>query len=174
MIKSFSKNFENFIIDIQISLVTLKINYILRIKYFIEWCVNWFVFDRSWRNFDVCVTLTYLICIDAMTFIYKILIILFKDKHKNFNLKFEEMLMHIVNVYIKIHEIDSSSANRFSNTTCKSTRMNHLLIKRQHVIFWIKLHNDKTYDFDLTSNTIYFRNAYLKIRLRSNNSFNIN
>ena len=60
---------------------------------------------------------------------------LFKDKHKSFNLKFKEMLMHIVNVYIKIHEIDSSSANCLLSTTCKSTQINHFSIKRQHVIF---------------------------------------
>ena len=174
MIKNFSRDFENFIIDIQVSFVTLKISHVLRVKYFIEWCVDWFVFDRSRRDFDVYVTLTYLTCIDAMTFTYKILMALFKDKHKNFSLKLEEMLMHTVNVYIKIHEIDSSSANRLSSTACKSTRMSHLSIKRQHVIFWIKFHNDKTYDFDLTNDTIYFRNAYFKTRLRSDNSFNIN
>ena len=174
MIKNFSRDFEDFIINIRISSVTLKISHVLRAKYFIEWCVDQFVFDRSRRNFNVCVTLTYLTCIDAMTFTYKILMTLFKDKHRNFSLKLKEMLMHTVSVYIKTHEIDSSSANRFSSTTCKSTQMNHLSIKRQHVIFWVKLHNDETYDFDLTSDTIYLRNAYFKTRLRSDNSLNIN
>ena len=174
MIKNFNKNFEDFIIDIQISSVTLKINHVLRFKYFIEWYVDRFVFNRSRRDFDVCVTLTYLTYIDTMAFIYKILMIFFKDKHKNFSLKFEGMLMHTVNVYIKTHEIDSSNENRFLNTTCKSTRMSHLSIKRQHVVFWIKLHNGEMYDFNLTSDTIYFRDVYFKIRLRSNNSLNIN
>ena len=174
MIKNFNKNFEDFIIDIQISSVTLKINHVLRFKYFIEWCVNWFVFDRSRWNFDVCVTLTYLTCIDAMTFTYKILMIFFKDKHRNFSLKLKEMLMHIINVYIKIHEINLSSANRFLNTTYKSTRINHFSIKCQYVIFWVKFHSGETYNFDLTNNTIYFQNAYFKIRLCLNNSFNIN